>query len=441
MEDLTIFEEGIPMQKSKVNSAVGMTRLWGAREAGRDVAQSVMEKLGCEPDFLILFSTIHYEKYGGLQEFLNGVWDVFSNDIPLIGGTVSGFMNNEGCYTRGATALGVSYPNMDVAVGVGHKTKQYPARAARNCANMILNSMEKSVYKNGIIIDVISGGLTFQIPFLGRRRVFRDMPGFLTNATTRLTSYLLSKGPGREEEVLEDLTKSLKDYYVLSGSAMDDNMFLSNYQFFNKEVLQNSVVAIAIRTDLEFDIRRDHGLSSTDRKFKVTKLSSDKRFIYKINGKPAVNELLKMMSWPDSYMTEELLHSRTLYYPIGFEHNDEIAIDVIALVSGNSLCMVHQIKNENLYVLSAGGRELVNAVDICLDPFLAHNPAFGVIFSCGIRLDTLGSKVYKVHEKLSQYFKDKPFLLTYVTGEGTRKPNERLRYGNDTFNLSVFWDE
>jgi hypothetical protein len=30
-------------------------------------------------------------------------------------------------------------------------------------------------------------------------------------------------------------------------------------------------------------------------------------------------------------------------------------------------------------------------------------------------------------------------LLTYVTGEGVIKPKENLRYGNDTFNLSVFW--
>jgi hypothetical protein len=60
--------------------------------------------------------------------------------------------------------------------------------------------------------------------------------------------------------------------------------------------------------------------------------------------------------------------------------------------------------------------------------------------SCGIRLDTLGSMTYRVHEKLTSYFKEKPFLLGYVTGEGIHKPQQKIRYGNDTFNLSVFWN-
>jgi hypothetical protein len=267
------------------------------------------------------------------------------------------------------------------------------------------------------------------------------MPGFLTNITTKVTSYFLSKGPGREEEVLNELSKILDDYFILSGSCMDDNMFLTNYQFYNDQLVENSIVSLGFKTNLQFDIQRSHGLSLTDRKLKVTKLSSDKRFIYKINNKPAIPELLNIMSWPDDYMTEQLLHSRTLYYPLGFQYNDEISIDVIALVSGNSLCMVHQLKNDELYVLSASGKELVKTVDTSVESFGNYTPDFGLIMSCGIRLDTLGSMTFKVHEKLKKYFQQKPFLLGYVTGEGIYKPKEKLRYGNDTFNLSVFWSK
>ena len=74
--------------------------------------------------FFLLFSTIHYEKYGGFQEFLNGVWDVIPKETPLVGGTVPGFINNYGCFSRGASALAVSYPYMDIAVGVGKNTKR-----------------------------------------------------------------------------------------------------------------------------------------------------------------------------------------------------------------------------------------------------------------------------------------------------------------------------
>ena len=107
------------MVETKFDAAVGLSRKWDAREAGREVARNTIKKLNAPPSFFLLFSTIHYEKYGGFKEFLKGVWDVLPEGTPLVGGTVTGFMNNHGCYTRGATALAVSYSNMDVAVGYG----------------------------------------------------------------------------------------------------------------------------------------------------------------------------------------------------------------------------------------------------------------------------------------------------------------------------------
>ena len=82
--------------ESKIQAAIGMTRKWDAREAGREVARDTIQKLDGPPNFFILFSTIHYEENGGFQELLNGVWDVLPKDTPLIGGTVTGFMNNYG---------------------------------------------------------------------------------------------------------------------------------------------------------------------------------------------------------------------------------------------------------------------------------------------------------------------------------------------------------
>jgi len=76
------------MVEKKLEAAVGMTRKWGAREAGKDVARSTIEKLSNPPDFLVLFSTIHYKDHGGFEELLNGVYDVLPEEIPLVGGTV-----------------------------------------------------------------------------------------------------------------------------------------------------------------------------------------------------------------------------------------------------------------------------------------------------------------------------------------------------------------
>ena len=100
-----------------------MSRKWDAREAGREVARNTIKKLDAPPDFFLLFSTIHYKDHGGFEEFLNGVYDVLPKGTPLVGGTVVGFMNNFGTFTRGTSALAVSYSNMDVTVGIGKNPK------------------------------------------------------------------------------------------------------------------------------------------------------------------------------------------------------------------------------------------------------------------------------------------------------------------------------
>ncbi|MBU4341188.1 MAG: hypothetical protein KJ928_01160, partial [Candidatus Altiarchaeota archaeon] len=81
---------GAGSEKPEFKAAVGLSRQWDARKAGREVAYKTLEKLGTKPDFFLLFSTIHYEKYGGFKEFLAGVWEILPKGTPLIGGTVAG---------------------------------------------------------------------------------------------------------------------------------------------------------------------------------------------------------------------------------------------------------------------------------------------------------------------------------------------------------------
>lgn len=135
------------MKKQEIDAAVGMTRKWDAREAGREVARNTIKQLNSPPNFFLLFSTIHYRDHGGFEEFLNGVWDVLPEGTPLIGGTVAGFMNNYGVYTQGATALSVSSSNMDISIGYGKNTKRNPKKAAKKSVDMIIKGLKNSEYK------------------------------------------------------------------------------------------------------------------------------------------------------------------------------------------------------------------------------------------------------------------------------------------------------
>ena len=175
----------------ELKAGVGLSRKWDAREAGREVALSTLEKLdGENPKFFLLFSTIHYEKYGGFQELLNGVWDVLPEGTPLIGGTVAGFMNRYGCYTRGVTSLTVAHSQIDVAAGIGLNTKRDPKKAVKNCAEMIKKGLNPSNYNNKFLFELVSGGKIPQFPGMGRRRVIKS--GMTSKIATKLSDISLT---------------------------------------------------------------------------------------------------------------------------------------------------------------------------------------------------------------------------------------------------------
>ncbi len=430
---------GVNSEKPEFRAAVGLSRKWDAREAGREVAIDTLNKLGAgvKPDFFLLFSTIHYEKWGGFKEFLNGVWDILPEGTPLIGGTVAGFMNNYGCYTRGATALAVSYPNMDVAVGVGHNTKRAPHIAAKECAGMIKKDLNESKYKTGYIFSLISGGLVPQILGMGRKKVISGIWGKLGGYLSGFSLNIFQRGIGREEEVLEKFVEQLDRYYILEGSSMDDGKAMNNYQFIGDKIETNSIVAIGIKTDMVVDIGGVNKLKDV-KKFSANKLSLDGRVIEKINGEPAVMGFLNLLNWPKEYLDEGLFR-KTFFYPLGFKQGQDWVGTVIGIVLGNSIVVLHKIKSQEMSILSADSKTVMNLVDGSLKSFENKKLEIGLISTCDAILEGMGSQIFWINEQLMKLFGDTPFIALYCGGEGTYRPGETLKYGNVTFNVSAFW--
>lgn len=423
------------MDEPKLEAAVGMSRKWDAREAGKEVARSTLEKLGSPPSFFLLFSTIHYDKHGGFEEFLDGVWDVLPEGTPLVGGTVPGFINIYGCYTRGATALAVSYPNMDIAVGIGHSTKKNPQNAALECIKMIKNGLKNSKYKNKFLFEIVSGGKIPQFPGMGRRRVIKS--GMTSKMATRLSGFsltVLQYGVGREEEILDTLTTELPDYTVIGGSSIDDNNMIENFQFFGKNIYSNSIVALGLKTDQEININTTYGLKETGIKMNITKKGGYDRIIHKIDGLPALEGFLKKISWPYDFI-DERLYRKTFFIPLGYWKDDILFPNVIGLFLGKDIQCGYKIESNELHLLSASGRSLIGAVDENLEEFKSKQNQLGLIISCAARLETLGANIFSVRKKLLDFFGEVPFLLIYVGGEDAYSINKGKRHVNESFNV------
>jgi len=356
----------------------------------------------------------------------------------MIGGTVAGFINNYGCFTRGATALAVYSKDMDVAVGYGENTKRAPHLAAKKCAEMIRRGLEGSKYKNKFLLSFISA---CKVPEIAgkRRKVVKNYLATITLLFSSIFFYLLQKGPGREDEILEDLVKNFSDYKMISGSLMDDLRMLESYQFFNDKVLMDSIVALGISTNLNGDVRTTRGLHKTTIKFRVTKLSRDQRIIHEINNKPAVKGFLELLNWPETYFDENM-YKRVFYYPLAFESDNGTVPLIIGAILGNSIGVSYKIKNPELCVLTTTGKDILNTVRESVNAFSDKNIRLGIISSCAIRLETLGMNVYKIREVLLNFFKKKPFIVIYVGGESTYSQEKGWKYGNFTFNTLIMYD-
>jgi hypothetical protein len=420
-------------------ASIGLTRKWDAYEAGIEVAENTIRKLSRPPDFFLLFSTIHYEKYGGFEKFLDGVWEVLPEGVPLIGGTVPGFINNYGCFTRGATALAVSEPRMDVVIGLGKKTKRNPKRAAEQSSKMIEAGFAKSAFKNKFLLNIISGPETMKIPGEGYRKIVDS--GFwsrFANITYGTSQYLMQKGSGREDEIFEELIKKFPNSKMILGASMDDYRGISNYQFYDKQVLTNAMVILGIASDLELDVSTTHGMKKTEKKLNITKLSRNKHIIKRINGKPAVPELFNILNWPEGFLTEKTMYNVIPYYPISFKRHGKEVPTIMPAFLKDFIVTPSVIDLGEVSILTLNGKDLISAAKEGLETTGDNNIAFGLFSTCVTILTTLGYKTYMIKEELTKVFGETPFLMFFSAGEGTYSPSKNATYANISFNNAIF---
>jgi hypothetical protein len=368
---------------------------------------------------------------------------VLPKGTPLVGGTVVGFLNNYGCYTRGTSALAVSYPNMDIAVGYGRKTKSSPEYASNEYARMIDYKLKSSRYPYNFLLNLISGPELFNLPGMGYKKIIKSKKSAnLGIFFAEIMQKIGKKGMPRDDEILKNLTKKMPDYSSLSGVLLDDFKFLDNYQFLNNDVLTGKLVGLGMKTDLSFDVNTTHCMKETGINLEVTKIAYNGWVIKEINNKPAWPEFLRLLDWnEDIILDESKLMERMMYCPLGFKRDGKVYPTITGIVVlGDSMVTAVRTKvGDKAAILNINGKLLVESVKINLEKYQDFKPEFGLFSSCITRLITLGREIYSLRDILLDYFNDKPFLDIYVAGEGTYSSREkRLAYSDMSFNSAIF---
>jgi hypothetical protein len=379
------------------SAGVGLSRNREAFEAGEEIAINTLEKLEDEPKFFLLFPTIHFEKNGGFQKLLDGVFTHLNKNVPLIGCTVAGFINPQGCYTRGVTSLAVADPDIDVTVGIGRDTKRNPKKAAEEFTKMIRKEQPEN--QNNILFLIMAGGTLPEIIFHRIRYTHNFLISSLLDKTYPAYAFLFNEGLGRESELLFELSKSFPEK-ILGLSAWDNNLAFRNYQFLNNKVLKNSLIGLYLNLKKDVLIKHTTPLKPFSERLQITKKDKLNYFINEINNKKAIDVFFKELKIEKKYLTEELLRKITLYFPVSFYEGDTLVGRVIGLYSDKFLVSMSDIKTNEIYISTTTGNAIIESFAKGTEGGEQTNFIFGV--TCAAILEAIGSKTFEVKKALEK---------------------------------------
>jgi hypothetical protein len=422
--------ENIPEFKA----AVEISRKWDGKEVAEEIVNKIKNK-NINPRFILLFTTIHYEKE--FKKLLSEIKNEFPN-IPLVGGTVAGFMTHEGCFTRGVTAFACDYQNLRISIGIGHETKKDPKKAAKEFAQLIKNNETSSPEYKKFLFMLSSGTKVPSLTGTGVKRVYKSkISSIMVTKLLKTAPRISNRGLGREDIILEEISKHLPNYKIIGGSSLDDNKLEKNFQFFNDNIYSNSVIGIAIESDLDIIMDSHVAVEKTDLIFNIS-TTDEKCIINKIDEKPATETFFQYLRWPDS-LKDERLFRRTFFYPLIFEKDGEIYPEVIGGLAGNSIICGFDIKSDTLCIGQSSSKILNNVLTNSLKNITSKSiPKFSLIIYCSALLEALGIDFFKVQKKIKDAHEDSPFLLIATGGEDFYIPNKILKHSNETINFAAF---
>jgi len=420
-----------------IKTAVATSTIKNSYQAGKEIGKKILLKTNDNPNLILLFATLDYEEYeGGLKNLLDGLYSVIPNNVKLAGGTVPGFLNNDGCYARGVTAFSINYPNMNIALGFGKNTKRSPKKAAKQAIKMIKNDL-KNDYENKFIFSFISGPKNPNLPGVKSTNIINSkIKARILLSMFSVMQKLFQKGFGKEEEILEQIVKNLPDFNIIHSTTYSKPPFSENYQFYNNNLFDEHAVFLAIETDLKFDIDFATGAEETNKNLVVTKTNKNKTVIKKFDKNPAFAEFLKKMDWTYDILNDSKMTDISSRYPISYKKNNKIITRPPLMILGNYMGFLSKIEKENIFISKVTPNGMVNAVDEILK---TTEPEFGFFSSCIARRDFLGIKIFQVQEKLKKYFKNKDFLLIYGAGEAANKIDTGFYFLNETITSAIFY--
>jgi len=420
---------------------IGTSQDWDPKKAAENAIKEALEKLNNTPKFVLLFTSIHYRKKG-LKKILSTIYEHVEKDVPLIGGTVAGFISPKGVQVIGVGILAV-YSDGKVSAFVENGTKSNPKKVGKKLGKKIAGFYSQQ--KNKLALCLISGPCEPTIMMNATlNRIFQKIP---TKVFWKIRDFLfeislkfLGYGTAREQDLFEEMDKFTKDTLIVGGSTIDDVKVLKNFQFYGKNIRENSIVSIVCDLAERVSLAQKSQLSETDQSLKV-RVGAKRFCIDLINGKPAVQEYLNSFGLIGDYRTRHVKENlkTTLYYPLGRRvEKDLVDAFAIGLFTGNSIMSERKISETDLKVFYTSSKQILESFDSCIQEIKKTPRDFAFVCQGFHAIGILGRKINLLKKQLDEQF-DNNYFLIFDIGEYKKELNKKTfltNYGVSAISIS-----
>ena len=335
---------------------IGFSSQADVSAAGQDAAQQVVSHLaGRKPDVVLVFSSTRFAS----PRMLKAIRTV-TGGAPLVGCTDAGGITTAGPRRRSLTVIGILLKNASCVTAV----ERHISRRAREAGQSLATALMSHASKRPACMLVFPDGLT-----------------------------------ASGSDVLTGLEKMLRPNVGLAGaSAGDDLYFQKTFQFYNDEVLSDSLPGVLLSGDIKIGIGVRHGWVPVGRPRRGTRAAG--HVVYQLDHRPAISIYEDFLGLKRQELMEESLANVTLSYPMGSQvhgQTEHILRDAIGVGrAGSLICTGDVVQGSNVRLMIGGYEAALEAAQQAACDArdqLGGAPLKGALIFCGVaRQKMLGSE-------------------------------------------------
>lgn len=388
-----------------IKAGVGRSSNPNPIEAGKEACKTALEKAGGRANLIIVFSTVAYDQ----KRVIDGVKSV-SKEIPLVGCSDSGEITTEGPSSKHVAVMALN-TDLEFTIGVGKGTDKDSFEAGKEAAQEIKKKAKTPISLFLMLLD-----------------------GLAENGAAAVRGVQAIFG---------------KNFPIIGGSAGDDFLFKKTYEYYNDEVLTNSVIGIGVSGNFTFGVGVRHGWEPIGLPMKVTKAKGGK--LIEVNNRPALSIYEDYFGKNAEELIKEPIARMAYTYPLGMsvEGSPELLIRdvVIANEKGEITCAAEIPEGSEIRLMLGDPDKAIQAAEEAAKNALSQlkeaKPKAIFVFDCMARNKLLGARIGEEISAIQNVLgKDIPLIGFYTYGEqaplgGVLGPECFSVFHNETIALLV----